>query len=425
MRRPTILATIFTVAFLARAVAILVTGGGEIGFGDAPDYLAAARTICTEGDYPSRGNLPFFRAPGLPSFLAIATGCRPERVLRAKLAIALVDSLLPLLVFSLALALTGRPSVALLAALAAAFHPGLIYQTTDIRSEPLFTVMLTASLASFVLARRAARDPLFFAAGAAAAMAALIRPVGLVAIAFFAAASLARRLPFRRRLAAALLVAAGAAAALAPWTAFMARKHGELILVNDAGGYNLWRGSHPALYRALTTESRAEYRARSLEFELEISPREAASIESAARTPMKRSAEWRRRAIGIARSDPGLFARYTVWKAADFWQPSLNRFEYPPKVVWGSAAFNVALYALALGGIALLWRSDRSTSLLLVAWIATFWLAHVPFQVVSRFRTASLEPVLLLLAAIAVDAFLKKRRAALRNHPLESRRRSS
>jgi hypothetical protein len=76
--------------------------------------------------------------------------------------------------------------------------------------------------------------------------------------------------------------------------------------------------------------------------------------------------------------------------------------------VWGSAAFNLALYALAASGFFALWRSRRDAAILLLAWIATFWLAHVPFQVVSRFRTASLEPVLILLAAFALARWMAR-----------------
>jgi hypothetical protein len=249
-------------------------------------------------------------------------------------------------------------------------------------------------------------------------MAALARPVGLAAIAFFVVAILvggvganpdasrAGRAP--RRAGAAALVLAGALLALAPWSGFMAAKHGELIVVNDAGGYNLWRGTHPGLRDALTASTADAYRERARAFELEISPREAAAVDAAASTPMARSRAWRARAVAIMRRDPGGFARYTLWKAADFWQPSLNRFEYPRRVVWGSAAFTLVLYALALGGIAVLWRRRRDSAVLLLAWIVTFWLAHVPFQVVSRFRTASLEPVLLVLAATAVAAWARR-----------------
>ncbi|HEY0594092.1 MAG TPA: hypothetical protein VGF40_20140 [Thermoanaerobaculia bacterium] len=412
MKRLLAVLALFLVAFLVRAGAIAATGAEDIGFGDARDYLATAKTVCTEGDYPTRGNLPFFRAPGLPLFLATATGCDPSRIARAKLAIALADALLAPLLYVLGVAVTGSPAVGSLAAIAGALHPGLVYQTTDIRSEPLFTVMLTASLAAFALARRQTRAPLLLVAGATAAMAALVRPVGLIAIAFLAVAALCDRAPLRRRLAGAALVVAGAAAALAPWTALMAQKHGELILVNDAGGYNLWRGSHPALAAAVRAETPEAYRARSVEFETVITPQVAASVESVARTPMERSREWRRRALRIVRAEPSFVARYTVWKAVDFWRPGLNRFEYPRAVAWGSAAFNLALYALAAGGLLTLRTRNRTAAALLLAWILTFWLAHVPFQVVTRFRTASLEPVLLVLAATAIAGALQRRRAA-------------
>jgi hypothetical protein len=43
------------------------------------------------GTYPDRSSMPFFRAPGLPFFIAGATLCHAEMVWLVKLALAAAD----------------------------------------------------------------------------------------------------------------------------------------------------------------------------------------------------------------------------------------------------------------------------------------------------------------------------------------------
>lgn len=384
-------------------VAIHAKAPDAIEFGDAGDYLAAARSVCVDGMYPEKGNLPFFRAPGLPLFIAAVTGCDVANVHLAKIGLAVADSFLPVLLFFMGLRLFGRDSAGMIAALGGAFHPILVVQVTDIRSEPLFTLFLTAALALFLIALRRPQLVLLFGAGLSVALTALVRPVGLAAYPLLVVAwlSFARS---RRAIGALLLLGGGVV--LAPWTAYLGARYGELILINDAGGYNLWRGAHPDLFGALTASDRDAYVSRTREFELETSPREAESVERVASSPGERSRAWRERAMETIRENPRGYAQFTGWKAARFWQPWLNPHEYSRAVVIASGAWNVVLYALALAGLVILVRHDRATALLLTGWVVVFWLAHIPFQVVARFRVASIDPVLLVLAAGSIDAIL-------------------
>src|ERR1019366_6970759 len=57
---------IFAFALGVRFAAIYWNGSNVVSFGDAPDYLATANSVCRDHLYPDRGNLPFFRAPLLP-----------------------------------------------------------------------------------------------------------------------------------------------------------------------------------------------------------------------------------------------------------------------------------------------------------------------------------------------------------------------
>src|SRR5262245_21461889 len=76
----TILLGLLSAALLVRLVAIYSYGPSKIGFEDTPDYLSAASTLCTSGSYPEGSSMPFFRAPGLPFFIAAVTFCRTETV---------------------------------------------------------------------------------------------------------------------------------------------------------------------------------------------------------------------------------------------------------------------------------------------------------------------------------------------------------
>ena len=49
-----------------RSFALLWYGIEKVNFGDAPDYLEAARFICEKGAYPESGSVPFFRPPLYP-----------------------------------------------------------------------------------------------------------------------------------------------------------------------------------------------------------------------------------------------------------------------------------------------------------------------------------------------------------------------
>ena len=390
-------------ALALRLAAVAAAGPGVVSFGDAQDYLDTATFICQEGGYPDRGNLPFFRAPWLPFLAAGLSLCSPDGVGRVKLGLAALDSVLPVLVLWLALGLTGSWRAARMAGVLAVVHPVFVWQVTDVRSEPPFTLWLTAALALLVWARRLGSDRLCFAAGIAAACAALTRPAGLVGIAVLALGALSISGSWRRGLTAAASLLAGAAMALSPWVVFMAAEHGELILVNDAGGYNLWRGLHPELAAALAAPDPETYRARASHIESVTSTTPAAEVDAMVSSPMARKREWSRRAVERMVADPWRSVRVLASNAVRYWRPWLNPLEHGTGVVVASAM--VVLPLFLAGGVGL-WRlvrsGDRWATRLVVGWLVVPWLAHAPFQVVMRFRVPFTDPLLLVLASHAL-----------------------
>lgn len=408
-----------------RVAAIVATGPATLRFGDAADYVAAAETLCRDGRYPDRGSLPFFRAPGLPALLAIATLCHPQQVVVAKLALALCDATTTALVALLVLLLFGASatSAALLAAALAAIDPFLTLASSDVTTEPLTTVLLAAALCALLRARDVPHANAFAAAGGVSlALASLVRP-GSLAIAplWLALPLLASRGAAKHRAAAFLAGALALVATLTPWTVRNQFHFGEPILVNDAGGYNAWRGTHPRLHTMLATTSPATFAedSRAMEQDLERLAREQGLGSEA--SPSARDARWWAAARANLAADPARGARILARNALAFFRPWLDRAAYGLRTRLVSAAWFVPLVTLALLGLVRLWRRDRATAALLVAGVLVAGLAHVPFQTVLRFRLPFTEPLLLALAAIGAMAVLERARARVGRGALPER----
>jgi len=347
---------LFAIALVVRLIAIEATGAERVTFGDGLDYMASAQSLCTQHAYPVRGNLPFFRAPGLPFFIAGCTACHPNAVRAIKYGLAVCDAITCVLIAML----FGR--FRRLPGLIAALNPFFIAAVCDVRSEPLFMLLMTASIVALLRRREAL-------SGISLALAALTRPSALIAIPLFAL--------FRPKRGVLLLLAA--ALTLAPWTIRNWTRFHQLIVVNDAGGYNLWRGANPGLMRIESMPAGDAYRAAQLRFE--------------SSAPNVSSAEFTRRAIAEMRAHPRETVAFTLRKTWLYWRPWLNPQEYAMPVVILSGVYNVALFALGFLGIA---RSPLRRAVIVC--FVVMWLAHLPFQVVMRFRIPFTDPLLVAFA---------------------------
>ncbi|MBV8519887.1 MAG: glycosyltransferase family 39 protein [Acidobacteria bacterium] len=371
---------VFICALLVRLLAIELTGAARIDFGDAADYLATAQSVCAQHVYPERGNLPFFRAPGVPFFILAVTACHPSAARVVKYGLAACDALSVLLIYLLTERLFSRRA-ALLAAILAAFHPFFVGAVTDIRSEPLFMAFL---LLGFWLVVRG--NPAL--AGAAIGLATLTRPTGLLVIPLLAL------FVFVRDRRGALALVAAAALTLAPWTLRNYLRFHELIVVNDAGGFNLWRGTHPELLRIVQLRDRDAFARGSQHFESVTVAETARIVDARAATPKTRDREWQRLALAQFRRDP---VRPTLWKAAAFWRPWLHPAEYGRAMVFLSAIVSIGLFVF--GAIGLARTPDRRLALAVVAFFVVMWLAHVPYIPTIRLRTPLVDPLLIVFSA--------------------------
>jgi uncharacterized membrane protein YdjX (TVP38/TMEM64 family) len=369
---------VFIFALLVRVAAIELTGAEKIAFGDGPDYVRFAASLCADGTYPERGNLPFFRAPGLPFFIAGVTACHPEQTRIIKYALAMCDALSVLLIFLIALRVHGTRAHGLVAAVLAALHPFFIGGVTDIRTEPLFMMLLVA--ATWFALRRD-----FALAGLLLGLATLTRPTGLLCIPLFAL--------FAWRRAHVVLLAA--ALTLSPWVARNVVRFGEPILVNDAGGFNLWRGTHPELMQVVETHDRELFAQRSWHFEAVTVGETAKRITAA--TPKARDRQWRALAIENVRSDPAFAAKAALKKAALYWRPWLHPAEHGPIAIALSVVVILGLYVL--GAIGMYLHPDKRIVMAVLLFFAALWLAHVAYFPSIRLRTPLTDPLLIVFAS--------------------------
>lgn len=378
---------LFILALALRIVAIETTGATTIRFGDAGDYIDTARSICGQQVYPERGNLPFFRPPGLPFFIAGVTACEPSRVRWIKYALAVCDAATAVVIFELG---------GILAGFGAAFYPFFIFSTTDVRSEPLFMLLVTLSILLLLREKPAG-------AGVAVALAALTRPTALLCIPLFALWCGAGVPPAFGRQAGrlhhtrAITFVIASILTLAPWMARNYLRFGEIIPVNDAAAYSVWHASHAETRRIYETGNRAEFKRRETEFETRTIHRVADEVAARANTPKGRSREWRRLAIEELLRDPAASARFAAKKAWLYWRPWLNPIEHSAGAVIASALILIPLFVLAAMGI---WKHPLRNAVLI--YFAVMWLAHIPHQVVMRYRIPLTDPLLLVFAAYTI-----------------------
>ncbi len=396
LRRPAVL--VFALALALRLAAIWLTDPSRTAFGDAQDYLLHAERLCADGAYPERGNNYFFRAPGLPVFIAAVTACRPGAVAAVKVGLAAVDALTAAVITLLAALVWGRRRVAVTAGALAAVHPVFLLQVCDVRSEPLFMCFLTVGLALSLRAAARGRPACGLLAGLACGLAALTRPAGLLAAPLLAAALLARsRATSRVRLQTAAALVLGAVLCIAPWSARNAWRYGELLPVNDAFGINLWRGATPSLRAVLRADGPRRQQAQRT-FERAVADT-ARQVDARATTPGARSREWRRLGMAEIRKDPVDYLAFALRRLVGYWRPWLDPRFHRPAAVAASAAVLIPLLAAALAGLGRLRSHDPWIFAAVLAFLILGWLAHVPFQTVMRFRVPFTDPVLLALAA--------------------------
>lgn len=228
---------------LALRIGVVADTRGVPLASDPADYHRHAVSLARGDGYPETrapgGGPSALRPPGYPFFLAglyTVTGSKPTA---ARVAQALLGTLIVVLVGLMANRIWDRRTALVCAGLAAVFPP-LIVAGASLQVEPFFVVLMLAALLAVLMYRASRRWPWVLLAGFLGGLATLTRGNGVVVLLPLAIGVwIARPRWSRRALVVPLALLAAAAITVAPWTVRNAVVLDAFVPLTTQGGYTL------------------------------------------------------------------------------------------------------------------------------------------------------------------------------------------
>lgn len=253
------IAIILIVALGIRLGAILATPDLQLA-SDPQDYDRHAQSVAAGDGYPTSGVVAgggptAIRPPAFPAYLAGVYKLTGHSVGAARVAQAVLGTLIVALVAALALMLWGFKTARIAAALTALFPP-LIIDGMTLLSEPLFVVFVLSATLAVVRWRARPHTHLLVGAGVLVGLAWLTRSNGALLLLPlpFAVKPMGLWRGFGAYRAPAFLLAS-AVLVVAPWTVRNAVELNAFIPVTDQDGYTL-----AGTYNATSREDDATWR---------------------------------------------------------------------------------------------------------------------------------------------------------------------
>lgn len=377
---------------------------------DEQHYHLLARNILAGHGYCHEPGKPTSTRPPLyPLFLSTVWWVSGRESLQAVRAVQILLSLLNVfLLFRLGSRLYGR-RIGMLAAALFWLYPSFIAYDLLLLSEVLFTLLLTLAALAYVSLGDNERWWAALATGAVFGFAALTRsalspfPLLLCPLAYMTSGG-----PRSRRLRRAALLFAGYALVVAPWAARNTRVHGAFTLVDTVGGWNLLMGNYAHTPFERPWDAIKRQGKESWAYLLYAENPDASSWTEGQKQ------HWAtRRAISFMLENPGLTAKRSLAKFADFWgldREIIGSFQRDRSgalgwFVWVSTVAILASYVttalLAALGLFLAPPARREAHLLLLLIVFQICAVHALTFGHSRYHLP-LIPILLLWTAAAV-----------------------
>jgi hypothetical protein len=392
---------------LAVRLAVAAYGGlDRARFGDARYDIATAGRIVRQGRFPTHTRRLFFRPPGYPFFLLVASLGHPESIARDKVASAAAAALAAPLLAALSARLFRRRRLALVTGAAAAIHPGFLTIGADVMTETIFLPLLLLAGLLLLAATDRLSTSLSLAAGFCFALAALTRPSSLPLALFLAAPLADRRWPERARLHLAAAALLGFFLGLAPWTVRNALVYHELLPVCDEGGSTFFDGNSKWANLMYDVEDRQDVEPLVKAMREDKLERLKALDPSIRESPSRRSFALARFALDDLRADPAAARQLYRRKLWHWVRPYPTLFWGWPIVV-GFGALYMLLYVLTGVGFA---RADRRGAVAFAAGVLVVsTVVHVTFLVLWRYRIPYVDPILLLFGLFGASDTLGRR----------------
>ena len=253
--RGALITVLLGLVVIAAAALRVEAAGDRAGHASADEraYVRLAGDLRTTGTYggPTMAH-PFHWAPGAPALFAAADALDGHAVAgridvhAARRAQAVVGALTVAAAFALAALIAGAWA-GVAAAVAVAFYPPMIAATTQLTSELLGALAVTAALAAVAWAWNRGRTAGFAAAGVAVGLACLVRADLLLAALVLAPAVAllhARRATWRTGVVAGAATLLGVLAIVGPWSAWASRREQSFVPITDGGTATLFVGTY-------------------------------------------------------------------------------------------------------------------------------------------------------------------------------------
>jgi hypothetical protein len=199
-----------------------------------------------------------------------------------------------------------------------------------------------------------------------------------------------------------------------PWSFYNRQTRGEFILVNDAGGFNLWLGNNPATLRLYdgSFENARETQIYTDHLGKGLANERIAEFEAnggyAALTAKERERRWSAKAIETMRDQPGTTLKLFVWKFFAMWKPFLSSNAYSTSAAMGSGIVQVPLFILGLIGLYFIGREKRTRKFALFFIVLAVVVTAIHVLIISsmRLRMPYIDPLMMVFAGIAIGRFL-------------------
>ena len=348
------------------------------------------------------GDTTYFRAPFYAYCLGALYSLFGDSLWVSRLFGVAIGLVTILLVYLIARRLFGR-TAGIVAALLEAIYPINIYYEAELLLDPLFTLLLLASLHRLLIWRTVpTRNNLLFTA-ILLGLAAITRPTALVPAALLVAWMLVMRTDLRTRLHNAAIVLGGLAIVIMPISVRNLVVAGDPVLIASQGGINLFLGNNDdadGVSAAMPEPYGNIWRIRDITYLAE-------KAEGRALKPSEISGYWQRQAQSWIFSHPVTAARLyakKIWLSLGNREISNNRnidafFGGIPYLKYFPFGF-AFLLGLAVIGVIIGWRLYPEIRII-AAVIATLLIVNAAFFVTSRFRLPII-PLLILLGSVAI-----------------------
>jgi len=438
-QRRSVLMAVIVICILAlalRLVAIAVVGPDPSITGYSESGIIAKNLVDGRGYtydfYGLRADQPLqsFIPPLYVALVYAVLRWTVSSVMALAVAQAVLSSLVCGAIYIVALELSRKQSVALLAALAAACYPVLIIMVNVPHSLITHTAILTWALAITVLLPRQPGWGWAAAGGVLWGLLALGRPALLAFMPFVVLWLWLNRSSRYGWLKSSAVIAVAVILVILPWAIRNYRIHGQFVPIATNGGFNFWNGNNPFTTGSghdVYTEQVDQFLGRSHDpqqpviVQMQPYPMPVdiqANVATVSEVVLDR--QLYRAGLDFIREQPREWIALMGQKLVSFWwfRPHLGASYEASWTPYYKLMYEV-LMILFVVGLALSLRHWRRYSLLYMLFVY-YTVTNVAFHVLTRFRW-EIEPLFLIFVALcvvtAVEDLLPGRRSGQFTEP--------